>query len=173
MADSKSFADEHGLLPGDLLLFVASPKVSLLERFISSVELLLGKGNEPQTYYHVAVYVGNGNVVEAVWPRAHKVPLYLNKSFDVYRLKDEDDCLATLAAEYACKEVGEYYDIVYFCSFGLWKLKHAKICSSLAWTAYKKAGKELKYPGKFITPEALGASPDLKLFYKYRIPNGK
>lgn len=169
MAPLESFVSEAGLAPGDILLFVATPIVHWHERFIAAVELLLGKGNEPKTYYHAAMYVGNKKIVEAKWPKAHEVNLYLNKSFDVFSLSEPNDRVSVLAAKAAVGKIGEWYDIGYFFTLGLWKSKHEEICSSLVWDCYKDAGKSLALPGKFITPEAVGGSPDLKIKYRYRI----
>ncbi len=168
-----SFISENNILPGDIFLFDATPAVHLYERFIAAVELLLGKGKETKAYYHVAMYVGNTNIVEAVWPKVHEVPIYFTKDFDVYRLKEYNADIANQAVKNAIKKVGEHYAVGYFFTLGLWKEKNEEICSRLVWDSYNEANKKLTLPDyNFITPEVLAASPDLTLHCKYRVNNG-
>ncbi|MCL6599221.1 MAG: hypothetical protein K6T81_10825 [Alicyclobacillus macrosporangiidus] len=140
--------------PGDLLLCYAD---SLLGEVIEEVEEigLIRQGIRPprglQIYSHVAVYVGDGYVIEALGNGLVKSPVskYFGKA-DVWSRDVDDTTRARIVGQaYRMLEAGYkygYWDLFVqfmWLVFGLripWNSKHSIICSVFAYDCWFAGG---------------------------------
>jgi uncharacterized protein YycO len=149
--------------PGDVIL-TASRKISLFSLFIKMANFFK-RGYRKRKWTHAAIYVGEGNVIEAfpqgIVKRNFK-EAYFNGEYDLLVLRHKNASLDKLmkAVEFCCKEKGQKYDfrgLLYFLLFNLtphqlhflfdnnfigdcFNVNEAYFCSELVSTGFKEAG---------------------------------
>jgi Uncharacterized distant relative of cell wall-associated hydrolases len=99
---------------------------------------------------HCAIYIGNGEIVEAWSPAVRILPVsIINTASDaaIYRVKTTA-AIKQAAVNFAIAQVGKSYDFQWLIPPGGKEIDGSTwYCSELIWAAYKKQGVELdKYP---------------------------
>lgn len=99
------------------------------------------------TWTHVAIYIGNGQIVEAWSPSVRQVPASILQTASdaaIYRV-ETSDAVKQAAVEFAVQQLGKPYDYSWT---NLWSGakdvdSSSWYCSELIWAAYKISGVEL------------------------------
>nr|WP_230972178.1 YiiX/YebB-like N1pC/P60 family cysteine hydrolase [Archaeoglobus neptunius] len=127
IGDSGNNLDLSKLQPGDLILEY-NPKFALLI---------------PGHWTHVAIYIGDGKIVEATEDGVVVNPVTnVHKAYEaaIYRVKTTDS-VRRAAIEFALKQVGKPYDYKWLTYVGGKEVYgDSYYCSELAWAAYLAAG---------------------------------
>lgn len=149
--------------PGDLLFYRVTPKSSILSRLIASAQLLMGRGERPVQYSHVAILERDGmRCIEARWPKVQVNDVnWEDPELELWRYP-MSATLAALVLINARDHFGDYYDIGQLL-FGWFDFKHAEICTTLVRSAFARVDLMLGAgSGKFPTPNDLVSDPALE-----------
>jgi len=175
------------IIPAIAILLIVQPFVTVTSEFTPNISLLPGdilltkSAQHPVHGYwkHIAIYVGNGYVVESAAAYDVKQHAWLVNGVAYTKVKDvcsrevdevlvmrlEDNPQAvTAAVAYAKSQVGKNYDWL------LWKFnERSQYCSELIWHAFQVSGINLDSDGGlFVSPDDIANSPHLVKVYQQR-----
>jgi hypothetical protein len=141
-------------LPGDIVLYAATPASNWRDRLIGAASLLFRWGVGKEQYGHAAIATGSQTIVQAVWPRVEMASIdWTDPGIEVWRVNGATPAQGQAAAVAAITHIGDRYnfgDMI----FGLFPSRHAEICSVLV---------EVSWNGSFVlapNPSDNIVSPD-------------
>jgi len=146
--------------PGDLVFYRVTPQSGWLARLIAALSIIFRQGSGPINYSHVAIAEDAGSLLEAWWPRSRRRAIDLgNTLLEVWRISEASEAAAREAAAFARRNLGQWYNPWELLS-GLFRMKHASICTTFVVRAWKSVGYDLAVDsGSVIAPnELMGAN---------------
>ena len=143
--------------PGDAVFYRVGTSSAFVSKLIAVAELFGGLGDSPRLYSHVGIYIGNGQLIEAYFPRCRlRAVDWDNPNLELWRVRGATPAECVQAIEYANNSIGDIYNFV-FCKY----IKGLEYCSELYNQAYAAAGLNLASQDKIISPDDLIASGKL------------
>ena len=137
--------------PGDLILYLATPRDALVTRAVGAFQLLFGVGKKAATYSHVAIAAWSPRMqFEAKWPWSGHYRVDEKRAYEVWRLRDltHQKRAAILAdCQAHCYEL---YALDTLLTFGLVTHRHAMVCSQWAAARYAAGGYRFAKDGHHI-----------------------
>lgn len=150
--------------PGDIILYGGSRHESLASRLVEAGEIIKTGDDSILQYSHVALWEGHQVQLEATWPRITRSRIDQSRTYDVLRYEGITDAERAKVMDAARRRLGEWYNLLYILTFGLWKIKNMEVCCTYAGDCYEEAGLDLRY----ATPNELKDDRCLKVIYRWR-----
>jgi uncharacterized protein YycO len=154
-------------LPGDIILYAATPTSPFYRRLVGSSELMFKWGTGKIQYGHAAIATGSQTMVEAVWPHVRTNTIdWTDPGIEIWRVTGASTNQGQIAADVATSHVGDWYDIG-DAVFGLFPSNHAEICSVLVQDSWLGDSINLapKPANNIVSPAALAAGGLLTKVY--------